>query len=74
MSYVRVSGYVYVDLHSEEEVKKALKKNKDYIGTCFCTVHNVSVHVIGDMTGGGGNIEYSFVPDLQIDKQREQYC
>lgn len=27
-----ISGYVYVDLCSEEEVKKALKKNKDYIG------------------------------------------
>lgn len=27
-----VSGYVYVDLHSDEEVEKALKKNKDYIG------------------------------------------
>lgn len=27
-----ISGYVYVDLRSEEEVKKALKKNKDYIG------------------------------------------
>jgi len=25
-------GYVYADLHSEEEVEKALKKNKDYIG------------------------------------------
>jgi len=27
-----VSGYVYVDLHSDEEVEKSLKKNKDYIG------------------------------------------
>lgn len=32
MNYVYDSGYVYVDLHSEEEVEKALKKNKDYIG------------------------------------------
>lgn len=32
MNYVPGSGYVYVDLHSEEEVEKALKKNKDYIG------------------------------------------
>uniref|UniRef100_A0A8C7ZC57 Probable RNA-binding protein 19 n=1 Tax=Oryzias sinensis TaxID=183150 RepID=A0A8C7ZC57_9TELE len=29
------TGYVYVDLHSEEEVNKALKKNKDYIGEMF---------------------------------------
>lgn len=32
VSCVCVSGYVYVDLHSEEQVEKALKKNKDYIG------------------------------------------
>lgn len=27
-----VSGYVYVDLHTEEQVEKAMKRNKDYIG------------------------------------------
>lgn len=32
MNYVHDSGYVYVDVHSEEQVEKALKKNKDYIG------------------------------------------
>lgn len=30
--HVAPLGYVYVDLHSDEEVEKALKKNKDYIG------------------------------------------
>lgn len=35
MYYVHDSGYVYVDLHSGEEVEKALKKNKDYIGEKF---------------------------------------
>ncbi len=36
------SGYVYVDLHSEEQVEKALKKNKDYISEkypVFMSVH-----------------------------------
>ncbi|KAM8866469.1 putative RNA-binding protein 19 [Synchiropus picturatus] len=32
------TGYVYVDLHSEEEVQKALKKNKDYIGGRYIEV------------------------------------
>lgn len=32
---VCVSGYVYVDLRSEEEIVKALKKNKDYIGNQY---------------------------------------
>ncbi|XP_024130926.1 probable RNA-binding protein 19 [Oryzias melastigma] len=35
------SGYVYVDLHSEEEVNKALKKNKDYIGGRYIEVFKV---------------------------------
>ena len=29
---VYVLGYIYVDLHSEEDIEKALKKNKDYMG------------------------------------------
>lgn len=32
VSFVCVSGYVYVDLHTEEQAEKALKRNKDYIG------------------------------------------
>ncbi|KAM9810936.1 putative RNA-binding protein 19 [Neosynchiropus ocellatus] len=32
------TGYVYVDLHSQEEVEKALKKNKDYIGGRYIEV------------------------------------
>uniref|UniRef100_A0AAX7SV11 Probable RNA-binding protein 19 n=1 Tax=Astatotilapia calliptera TaxID=8154 RepID=A0AAX7SV11_ASTCA len=35
------TGYVYVDLHSEEEVEKALKKNKDYIGGRYIEVFRV---------------------------------
>ncbi|CAK6966611.1 probable RNA-binding protein 19 isoform X1 [Scomber scombrus] len=35
------TGYVYVDLHSEEQVEKALKKNKDYIGGRYIEVFRV---------------------------------
>ncbi|XP_030593757.1 putative RNA-binding protein 19 [Archocentrus centrarchus] len=35
------TGYVYVDLHSKEEVEKALKKNKDYIGGRYIEVFRV---------------------------------
>lgn len=40
-SVLCASGYVYLDLHSEEQVEKALKKNKDYIGEkCQIRVYN----------------------------------
>lgn len=42
MCYVRVSGYVYVDLHSEEQVEKALKKNKDYIGEKYFILYPIN--------------------------------
>ncbi|XP_055080264.1 probable RNA-binding protein 19 [Periophthalmus magnuspinnatus] len=35
------TGYVYVDLRSEEEVQKAIKKNKDYIGGRYIEVFSV---------------------------------
>uniref|UniRef100_A0AAV2MRD7 RRM domain-containing protein n=1 Tax=Knipowitschia caucasica TaxID=637954 RepID=A0AAV2MRD7_KNICA len=35
------TGYVYVDLHSEEEVQKALKRNKDYIGGRYIEVFSL---------------------------------
>ncbi|XP_034026101.1 probable RNA-binding protein 19 [Thalassophryne amazonica] len=39
------TGYVYVDLHSEKEVEKALKKNKDYIGGRYIEVFRVDLSV-----------------------------
>ncbi|KAG9354463.1 hypothetical protein JZ751_001173 [Albula glossodonta] len=39
------TGYVYVDLHSQEEVNKALRKNKDYMGGRYIEVFQA----------GGGN-------------------
>ncbi|XP_078141234.1 putative RNA-binding protein 19 isoform X1 [Centroberyx gerrardi] len=35
------TGYIYVDLHSDEEVEKALKKNKDYMGGRYIEVFRV---------------------------------
>uniref|UniRef100_A0A1A7X914 Probable RNA-binding protein 19 n=2 Tax=Iconisemion striatum TaxID=60296 RepID=A0A1A7X914_9TELE len=35
------TGYVYVDLRSDEEVEKALKRNKDYIGGRYIEVFRV---------------------------------
>ena len=49
MSYMCISGYVYVDLQSEEQVEKALKKNKDYIGEKYpisYTCRSVSIWTV----------------------------
>ncbi|CAN9513262.1 unnamed protein product [Ophioblennius macclurei] len=45
------TGYVYVDLLSDEEVEKSLKKNKDYIGGRYIEVFRV------DASGGKGKKE-----------------
>uniref|UniRef100_A0A4W5NEK5 RRM domain-containing protein n=1 Tax=Hucho hucho TaxID=62062 RepID=A0A4W5NEK5_9TELE len=37
--------YMYVDLRSEEEVEKALKNNKDYMGLLYIEVFRTSVRV-----------------------------
>ncbi|KAJ8285605.1 hypothetical protein GJAV_G00028760 [Gymnothorax javanicus] len=36
------TGYVFVDLHSQEEVEKALRKNKDYIAGRYIEVFQAS--------------------------------
>uniref|UniRef100_A0A3Q3QR76 Probable RNA-binding protein 19 n=1 Tax=Monopterus albus TaxID=43700 RepID=A0A3Q3QR76_MONAL len=66
------TGYVYVDLHSEEEVKKALKKNKDYIGGRYIEVFRV------DNLGGKGkrytkgkDIDRNFTRKLKEDEEEE---
>lgn len=41
-----ISGYVYVDLRSEEEVEKALKKNKDYIGVKYFLIFFFYLYII----------------------------
>lgn len=46
-----ISGYVYVDLRSEEEVNKALKKNKDYIGDKYFLIY-ISVYIFFSVLRG----------------------
>ncbi|XP_061585092.1 probable RNA-binding protein 19 [Cololabis saira] len=67
------TGYVYVDLRSEEEVGKALKKNKDYIGGRYIEVFRV------DPSGGKGNwdrkekeIDRNFSRKLKDDEEEEE--
>ncbi|TMS03993.1 putative RNA-binding protein 19 [Larimichthys crocea] len=66
------TGYVYVDLHSEEQVEKALKKNKDYIGGRYIEVFRV------DASGGKGKrdrkekeIDRNFTRKLKEDEEEE---
>uniref|UniRef100_A0A4W6GAC2 Probable RNA-binding protein 19 n=1 Tax=Lates calcarifer TaxID=8187 RepID=A0A4W6GAC2_LATCA len=66
------TGYVYVDLHSEEEVQKALKKNKDYIGGRYIEVFSV------DASGSKGRrdrkdkeIDRNFTRKLKEDEEEE---
>ncbi|XP_037339348.2 probable RNA-binding protein 19 isoform X2 [Pungitius pungitius] len=66
------TGYVYVDLHSDEEVEKALKKNKDYISGRYIEVFRV------EASGGKGKrdrkdkeIDRNFTRKLQEDEEEE---
>ncbi|XP_056274679.1 probable RNA-binding protein 19 [Pseudoliparis swirei] len=66
------TGYVYVDLHSDEEVEKSLKKNKDYIGGRYIEVFRV------DASGGKGKkekkdkeIDRNFTRELKEDEEEE---
>ncbi|TNN43273.1 putative RNA-binding protein 19 [Liparis tanakae] len=66
------TGYVYVDLHSDEEVEKCLKKNKDYIGGRYIEVFRV------DASGGKGKkekkdkeIDRNFTRELKEDEEEE---
>ncbi|XP_072288983.1 probable RNA-binding protein 19 isoform X2 [Eucyclogobius newberryi] len=64
------TGYVYVDLRSEEEVQKALKRNKDYIGGRYIEVFSV------DASGNKGKrrekeIDRNFSRKLKEDEEEE---
>lgn len=64
------TGYVYIDLHSEEEVQKALKKNKDYIGGRYIEVFSI------DATGNKEKrkpkeIDRNFSRTLKEDEEEE---
>lgn len=64
------TGYVYVDLRSEEDVQKALKKNKDYIGGRYIEVFSI------DSTGSKNKrkpkeIDRNFSRTLKEDEEEE---
>ncbi|KAM9392110.1 putative RNA-binding protein 19 isoform 2-T2 [Pholidichthys leucotaenia] len=66
------TGYVYVDLHSEEEVEKALKKNKDYIGGRYIEVFRVDAAAAkGKRDGKGKEIDRNFTKKLKEDEEEE---
>uniref|UniRef100_A0A665X1Q7 Probable RNA-binding protein 19 n=1 Tax=Echeneis naucrates TaxID=173247 RepID=A0A665X1Q7_ECHNA len=56
------TGYVYVDLRSEQEVEKALKKNKDYIGEKYC---------LGRRAKKEKEIDRNFIRKLKEDEEEE---
>lgn len=66
------TGYVYVDLHSEEEVEKALKKNKDYIGGRYIEVFRVDASgVKSKRNKNDKEIDRSFTRKLKEDEEEE---
>nr|XP_015828071.2 probable RNA-binding protein 19 isoform X2 [Nothobranchius furzeri] len=64
------TGYVYVDLRSDEEVEKALKKNKDYIGGRYIEVFRVDS--FGDKRDKRDKKEdRNFTRELKKDEEEE---
>ncbi|XP_056131196.1 probable RNA-binding protein 19 [Lampris incognitus] len=64
------TGYVYVDLHSEEEVEKALKKNKDYMGGRYIEVFRVDAWK-GRRDRQEKEIDRNFTRKLKEDEEEE---
>ncbi|XP_061529313.1 probable RNA-binding protein 19 [Phycodurus eques] len=65
------TGYVYVDLHSEEEVEKALKKNKDYIGGRYIEVFRVDASGWNRTDRRDKTIDRNFTRKLKEDEEDE---
>uniref|UniRef100_A0A3P9MVY9 Probable RNA-binding protein 19 n=1 Tax=Poecilia reticulata TaxID=8081 RepID=A0A3P9MVY9_POERE len=66
------TGYVYVDLHSDEEVEKALKKNKDYIGGRYIEVFRVdSSGAKSKRNKNDKEIDRNFTRKLKEDEEEE---
>ncbi|XP_041742190.1 probable RNA-binding protein 19 [Coregonus clupeaformis] len=65
------TGYIYVDLRSEEEVEKALKKNKDYMGGRYIEVFRTSVRGEGRAERRDKGSERSFTRELKDDEEEE---
>uniref|UniRef100_A0A3Q3X5K8 Probable RNA-binding protein 19 n=1 Tax=Mola mola TaxID=94237 RepID=A0A3Q3X5K8_MOLML len=66
------TGYVYADLHSEEQVEKALKKNKDYIGGRYIEVFRVDASVgTAKRDRKDKEIDRNFTRKLKDDEEEE---
>ncbi|XP_055743102.1 probable RNA-binding protein 19 [Salvelinus fontinalis] len=65
------TGYIYVDMRSEEEVEKALKKNKDYMGGRYIEVFRTSVRGEGRAARREKGSERSFTRELKDDEEEE---
>ncbi|KAM9359910.1 putative RNA-binding protein 19 [Symphorus nematophorus] len=66
------TGYVYVDLHSDEQVEKALKKNKDYIGGRYIEVFRVDSSMgKGKRDRKDKEIDRNFTRKLKEDEEEE---
>ncbi|KAI5109104.1 putative RNA-binding protein 19, partial [Silurus meridionalis] len=66
----RISGNVYVDLHSEAEVERALKLDKDYMGGRYIEVFRVT-NFTDRKTIRGAPQERNFVSELKEDEEEE---
>uniref|UniRef100_A0A8C7LDH0 RNA binding motif protein 19 n=1 Tax=Oncorhynchus kisutch TaxID=8019 RepID=A0A8C7LDH0_ONCKI len=65
------TGYIYVDMRSEEEVEKALKKNKDYMGGRYIEVFRTSVRGEVRTARREKGSERSFTRELKDDEEEE---
>ncbi|XP_064793191.1 probable RNA-binding protein 19 isoform X2 [Oncorhynchus masou masou] len=65
------TGYIYVDMRSEEEVEKALKKNKDYMGGRYIEVFRTSVRGEVRAARREKGSERSFTRELKDDEEEE---
>ncbi|XP_054630657.1 probable RNA-binding protein 19 [Dunckerocampus dactyliophorus] len=65
------TGYVYVDLKSSEEVEKALKKNKDYIGGRYIEMFRVDTSTWSRTDRRDKTIDRNFTRKLKEDEEEE---
>ncbi|MBN3311818.1 RBM19 protein, partial [Atractosteus spatula] len=65
------TGYVFVDFQSEEEVEKALRRNKDYMGGRYIEVFRVDRALQGRAEGRGRE-ERSWRRELKEDEEEEE--
>ncbi|TWW60369.1 RNA-binding protein 19 [Takifugu flavidus] len=65
------TGYVYVDLHSAEQVEAALKKNKDYIGGRYIEVFRVDNSEKPKRDKRDREVDRNFTRTLKEDEEEE---